>query len=266
MAAGIDSTWHRRDFLGLAAGASLYAALPMALASPARAGEQLVGSLITQARAKLAISERIAFISHALLGHRYQPNTLIGGPRQPEVFVVRDDRFDCVTFCETVLAAARAHDSASFEAELRAIRYRKGIVAWRERNHDFAAWCERNVADGVCEPVALGKTTEVKKVLDLPRALGRRSYSIAAIPKATLLAEKAKLQNGDIIGFVSRRPSLDYYHTGFVMFGGKGEFLLRHASESHWRVLDERMEQFLAINRVRYVTLLRPRGEPEKKS
>jgi len=57
-------------------------------------------------------------------------------PRQAEVFVTRDDRFDCVTFCETVLAAAKAQDVASFEAELRAIRYRKGVVEWRERNHD----------------------------------------------------------------------------------------------------------------------------------
>jgi len=262
MAAGIDSSMHRRDFLAGLAGASLSAAL----AGTAGAGEQLIGSLIAQSRAYPAIARRIDFISHALLGHRYQANSLIGGPRQPEVFVARDDRFDCVTFCETVLAAARAHDVASFEAGLRAIRYHKGVVAWRERNHDFAAWCERNVADGVCEPVALGQPVDVTKVLDSPPALGRRRFSIAAIPKATLLAEKAKLQNGDIIGFVSRRPSLDYYHTGFVMFGSKGEFLLRHASESHGRVLDERMEQFIALNRVRYVTVLRPREELEKKS
>jgi hypothetical protein len=34
--------------------------------------------------------------------------------------------------------------------------------------------------------------------------------------------------------------------------------LLRHASESRHCVLDERMDRFLAHNRVRYVTLLRP--------
>jgi len=257
---------HRRDFLGLAAAAPLSAALAMARIGAACAGERRIGALIAQAHSYPAISERIAVISRALLGQRYQANTLIGGPRRPEVFVARDDRFDCVTFCETVLAAARAHDIRSFETELRAIRYRNGVVAWRERNHDFAAWCERNVADGVCAPVGLGQPVDVKKVLDSPPALGRRSYSIAAIPKTTLLGETAKLQNGDLIAFVSRRPSLDYYHTGFVMFGNKGEFLLRHASESHGRVLDERMEQFVAVNGVRYVTLLRPRQELEKKS
>ena len=48
----------------------------------------------------------MAFISRGLLGVRYQANTLTAGPRRKEVFVVRDDAFDCVTFCEVVLAAA----------------------------------------------------------------------------------------------------------------------------------------------------------------
>ena len=37
------------------------------------------------------------------------------------------------------------------------------------------------------------------------------------------------------------------------------KFLLRHASQSHSRVVDESMARFVAANRVRYVTLLRPR-------
>ena len=63
---------------------------------------------------------------------------------------------------------------------------------------------------------------------------------------------------GDIVGFVTRRPNLDYFHIGFIAFGADGELLLRHAAESRHRVLDERMERFVAHNRVRYVTLLRP--------
>ena len=45
---------------------------------------------------------------------------------------------------------------------------------------------------------------------------------------------------------------------GFVSFARDGELLLRHASKSRHRVLDERMDRFVADNRVRYVTLLRP--------
>src|SRR4051812_39583627 len=123
--AATDSTFTRRGFLcGL--GSAALSTPPW----PASGGEQLIGKLIAQTQALPTVSKRIAVISHALLGHRYQANTLIGGPRQPEIFVARDDRFDCVTFCETVLAAAKAHDLPSFEAELRAIRYRNGTVDW----------------------------------------------------------------------------------------------------------------------------------------
>jgi hypothetical protein len=245
---------NRRAFLTTAAGAALAAALPV----DGWAAEQLIGSLIALASTYPPVSKRIAVISHALLGHRYQANTLIGGPRQQEVFVARDDRFDCVTFCETVLAAAKANDLPSFEAELRAIRYRNGVVEWRERNHDFAAWCVRNTENGQCRPVVLGQPVMVKKAIDVPSALGHRDYTIAAIPSAALLADKRKLQDGDIIGFVSRRPALDYFHTGFAMSGAGSELLLRHASESHGRVVDEPVQRFLAVNGTRYVTVLRP--------
>jgi hypothetical protein len=252
MAAAIDSI-NRRAFLAAVGGAACALFVP-----PADAGERLIERLIAQAKPYPAISQRIDVISHALLGHRYQADTLIGGPRKAEVFVTRDDRFDCVTFCETVLAAAKAHDLPSFEAELRAIRYRNGVVDWRERNHDFAAWCERNTIAGLCKPVSLGDSVEIRKRLDTPRALGHRDYLIAAIPSAALLERQSMLERGDIVGFVSRRSSLDYFHTGFVTFDGKGTLVLRNASQSRGRVLDQPMQQFLRINRVRYVTIVRP--------
>ena len=247
-----DSSLTRRTFLAALGSAVLSA-------GPAHSGERLIAALIAKTKSLPTISERIAAISQALLGHRYQANTLIGGPRQPEVFVARDDRFDCVTFCEAVLAAAKAHDLPSFEAELRAIRYRNGIVEWRERNHDFAAWCERNTANGLCQPVALGAPIELRKTITIPVALGPRNYTIEATTTASLFGQKDKLRDGDIIGFVSRRPVLDYFHTGFVVLSGDGKLILRHASESHGRVVDERMTAFVGVNGVRYVTILRAR-------
>jgi hypothetical protein len=77
------------------------------------------------------------------------------------------------------------------------------------------------------------------------------------IPSAVFLGNKALLANGDIVGFITRRSNLDYFHIGFVAMGG-GDLLLRHASQSKRRVIDESMDQFIAVNRVRYVTLLRP--------
>jgi len=248
-----DSGLSRRHILQILAGSAAFAAG----SGPGVAGEARIGKLIDAAKALPTIAQRIDFISGALRGSRYRDYTLIGGPRRPEIFVVRDDGFDCVTFCETVLAAAMAHDLAEFEASLRTIRYHNGVVAWRERNHYFFEWSQHNIDNKTCRPIAMDGSVELQKSVYWHRELGRRRFSMTVIPRATLLANKAQLATGDIIGFVTVRPNLDYFHVGFITFGNGGELLLRHAAQSRHRVLDESLERFLAHNRVRYVTLLR---------
>ena len=225
---------------------------------PASAAETRIGRLIVEAQSKGPISAKIDFISGALRGTRYLGYTLIGGPQRPEQFVVRDDGFDCVTFCETVLAAARAGSYDSFNSALKTIRYHDGVVSWRERNHYFFEWGQHNIENKVCKPIDMAGSVEIEKNVYWHRELGRRHFAIRVIPSAVFLGNKALLANGDIVGFITRRSNLDYFHVGFVALGGGGGLLLRHASQSKRRVLDERMDQFVAANRVRYVTLLRP--------
>jgi hypothetical protein len=248
----------RRNVLQIMAGS---AALATGLA-PVWADEGRIARLIVEAKALPAIGQRVDFIAHALLGSRYRGFTLIGGPRQPEKFVVRDDGFDCVTYCETVLAAAIAHDASDFEASLRAIRYHHGIVAWRERNHYFFEWGQHNIENKTCRAVGFDGGVALEKSVYWHRELGRRRFSMTVYPRGALLANKSQLAAGDIVGFVSRRPNLDYFHVGFIAFGDDGELLLRHASQSHARVLDERMDRFFAVNGVGYVTLWRPQQPP----
>lgn len=235
------------------AGVPLLAATGWARAAASRR----IGGLIEQTGSLATVSQRIEAISRALVGTRYVAHTLIGGPRQDEVFVVRDDAFDCVTYCEVVLAAALARDLAGFEAMLRKVRYHNGELAWRERNHYFADWCRNNVDNGVCRTVAVDGSAKLNKSSNSEPGLGRRSWTLDVIPPAVLLASASKVMAGDIVGFVSRRANLDYFHTGFVAFGGKGELLLRHASSTRRRVIDEPMTRFLAVNGVKWVTLLR---------
>jgi hypothetical protein len=233
----------------------------MALAAGVRtssADEKRIGRLIDEARSKGSISQKINFISGALRGTRYQGYTLIGGPRRTEQFVVRDDAFDCVTFCEIVLAAAIAGDLGEFESALRSIRYHNGVVSWRERNHYFFEWGQHNIENKICRPLTMPGSVEIEKTVYWHKELGKRQFSIAVIPRAVFLANKAMLANGDIVGFITQRPNLDYFHVGFVAFGRGRELLLRHASQSHYQVLDESMASFAAVNHVRYVTLLRP--------
>jgi hypothetical protein len=244
---------NRRHILRLMAGVPLLAAGGAASAAKAASIEQL----IRESRSHEHVSERIDFISGKLLGVRYRANTLIGGPKHPEKFVVRDDAFDCVTYCEVVLAAAMARDIDGFETALRRIRYDHGKVAYAERNHYWAEWCKRNVENGICEPVAIEPSVAFEKTVTWHREFAPRRVSIAAIDKGTLLAGTRLLSAGDIIGFASRRRGLDYYHTGFIAFAKNGDLLLRSASLSHGRVLDEKMTAFVAVNAVKFVTLLR---------
>ena len=232
------------------------AALPVA-ASPAGARPRpSIDRLIADAQALPTTSTRMDFISRALLGVRYRANTLIGGPRRREVLVVRDDAFDCVTFCEVALAAALAHDRAGFETCLRRIRYAHGEVRWSERNHYFADWSRRAVENGICRPVAMEPSVTIEKTVHW-RNLGKRRVSLSAIPRATLMANQNLLASGDVIGFVSKRPNLDFHHTGLIAVGKGGEVMLRHASQRRGRVADDRLDRFVAANRVRYVTVLR---------
>jgi hypothetical protein len=225
--------------------------------SPGVAGEDRISKLIGEAKTLPSVAQRVDFIAAALRGTRYRGYTLIGGPRRKEKFVSRDDAFDCVTYCETVLAAAIAKEAADFDTALRTIRYHNGVVAWRERNHYFFEWGQHNVENKTCRWIAMDGAIDIQKTVTAQRGLGRRKFPMTVIPRERLLANKAQLAAGDIIGFVTQRKNLDYFHVGFVAFGD-GELLLRHASLSRHRVLDESMDRFLTKNRVRYVTLLRP--------
>ena len=93
-------------------------------------------------------------------------------------------------------------------------------------------------------------------------ALGPRRMALVAIPRASLLANKQLLATGDIIGFLSQRARLDYFHVGFVVVASDGDLWLRHAAKSRGRVLDEPLGRFLSVNRVKAVTVLRAR-EPK---
>lgn len=252
----LNSTLTRRTFLGALVAAVTH--VP-ALAQGSHQ-DRRIAKLIAEAKPLPALSERIDLISRALIGSRYRAETLIGGAKKPEVLVIRDDAFDCVTYCEAVLAAANAREPDEFEPLLRMIRYRGGVVDWRERNHDFAAWCAHNVANRLCRPLLLDGAVELKKTISSPAALGRRSYTLAAIPREVFLGSRAMILDGDIVGFVSARPGLDYFHCGFAMLGAGGALKLRHAAQSKQRVLEEPMDRFLAVNRVKYVTLLRPQA------
>lgn len=248
---------NRRNFLGTMTGAAAILAGSRAWARKAQPSRQRIAALIGEAAASQAVAQRIDVISKALIGSPYRGHTLIGGARYAEQFVMRDDVFDCVTFCETVLAAALAREPAQFETQLRLIRYKDGEIDWRARNHYFADWCANNVANHVCKKLLLPGSETVDKRLTFMRGLPPRQASMTALSREALIDNRALLATGDIIGFLSQRPGLDYFHTGFVVVADTGHLILRHAAKSRGRVLDQPLSRFLTDNHVHAVTLLR---------
>ncbi|MFA6266769.1 MAG: N-acetylmuramoyl-L-alanine amidase-like domain-containing protein, partial [Pseudolabrys sp.] len=234
-------TINRRHFLtAMAGGAVAVAGVAPALAlAPLPVRDARITRLIGEASKLPAVAQRIASISKALIGSPYRGETLIGGPRRAERFVVRDDVFDCVTFCEAVMAAALSHEPSQFQPWLRVIRYRGGDVTWHERNHYFADWCASNVANRLCKPLLLPGSATVDKRLYSTPGLRARRVSMMALSREALMDNRMLLSSGDIIGFLSQRPGLDYFHSGFVIVADDGALTLRHAAKSRGRVLDQ---------------------------
>ena len=163
-----------------------------------------------------------------------------------------------MTFCEVVLAAAIARDFVEFETSLRRIRYDHGNVQYDQRNHYFADWCKRNIENGICRPVAIEPSVVIDKTVTWHREFGRHPVSIVAISKETLLQQRQASGAGrhHRLHVAALRVSI-IFHTGLIAFGKNGELLLRNASQSRGRVVDDKMTAFVTVNPVKYVTLLR---------
>src|SRR5689334_5681087 len=170
--------------LQLLAGAPFFAA---GLHADAR--EPGMARLIKHARERETVSQRIDFIARSFLGTRYQAHTLIGGPRSKEQFVLRDDAFDCVTYCEAVLAGAIARGVSEYPDILRLIRYANNEVRWSERNHDFAQWNRNALDKKICRPVTIPPETTIEKALS-DGGLGKRRYRFAAVSTPVMLANR----------------------------------------------------------------------------
>ncbi len=146
-----------------------------------------------------------------------------------------------MTFCETVLAAAIATDRSQFDSVLRNVRYHQRHRSLARAQSLFLRMVPAQCREQYCRWVRLDDVVDINKTVDSQPGLDKRRFAMSVTPTAGFLAS-SKLERGDIVGFVSRRPDLDYFHTGFVAFDKTGVLLLRHASQSRHRVLDERMD------------------------
>lgn len=219
---------------------------------------RLARSLLAKVKPHRTVAARIEAISALLVGAPYEANGLVGSAEMPEVFVAPLDRFDCVTYVESVYALARAEDPDGFVEELRKIRYEGGAVEWSRRNHYMTDWLRRNGKAGVVWPVAAeGLGARKEKLLSVVPGLPAKKVSLYPVPKSKLRAYAPRLRNGDLLLFVSTKKALDVFHCGLLVLSG-GVLRLRHASRSAGRVVEQDLSAFLRANAMAGLLASRP--------
>lgn len=188
----------------------------------------------------------------------------MGSADTPEKLVRSLDAFDCVTFVETVLAAAFARTEDDFVRTLKRLRYQGGSCAWEKRNHYMIDWIRNNRQAGLVRDVALGpRQIEKRRVLDAVPGMPRRAQRFRCLPKRFVRAVIPRLRTGDLICFASTRKNVDVFHCGLVIKHGSGSdrsegALMRHAARSQGGVVEQDLFEFLATNRMAGVIVARP--------
>ncbi|MFY9555372.1 MAG: N-acetylmuramoyl-L-alanine amidase-like domain-containing protein [Blastocatellia bacterium] len=205
---------------------------------------------------------RLKQISGLFLGRPYVENPLEGGPQSRERFLVAFDEFDCVTYVETVLAVVCSRTADQFYRKLRALRYRNGRVDWSTRNHFMTDWLRRNVARGVLTDVTRGldAIAKTRTLVGVP-GIKPLELTFRCFPKRRFAKVSRRIQTGDLILFVSTRKTLDVFHAG-ILIRNDNNILLRHATRSAGKVIEQDLRDFLRTNRMSGFILARPKCRP----
>ncbi len=215
-----------------------------------------VEALLAAAGESRAYSERAEAVSGALLGLPYKENPLAGGPCQEEIFTADIASFDCVTFCETVLAISLSRQAQDFPALLREIRYASGAVSWRERNHYTSQWFKQNERKGFLQRLSFPNQQTITRELSLLEGYPSVRAEIAYCPLTELQELVGSSRTGDMLAFVSLRENLDVFHIGIAV--QRGHLYLRHAAKSHGSVVEELLSDFLGRNEMLGIISARP--------
>ena len=200
--------------------------------------------------------QKIVAISDYFLDAPYKSNTLIGNASIKEQFVARLDGFDCFTFLDAVEALRRSTHAGEFPSQLKLVRYKKGIVAYRSRRHFFSDWVtdkEVPISD-VTAIVGQGKELTKTKHLNLKTQKTYWLDDIPVIPREITFIPSENLHGdvleaflpGDYIGIFTKQPGLDVSHTGLIVKKGN-VVMLRHASSrSHAKkIIDEPLIEYM---------------------
>lgn len=211
----------------------------------------------------VSLGTAMAELGRTFVGATYTPGTLEAPGDEHLVINLRE--LDCVTFIETVWALNRflrsegttalgdpAAARAAYEAHLRAIRYRDGMLAgYPSRLHYFSDWLWNHEDRGDLELVTaslggvpdpepidfmsthpdayrqLAAPAVLQAIRDREEHLNSRGPRIY-LPQPAIAAVEEGILDGDIIAATSTVSGLDIAHTGIALHI-EGRLHLLHA-------------------------------------
>lgn len=216
----------------------------------------------------VSVPDLIIETARFFLGTPYVASTL---EKEPEGLVVNLRQMDCTTFVENVLALTRtlqylrtSHDSLPpfeiFCNHLQQLRYRQGTISdYTDRLHYMTDWLYENARKGWVKdlnaaiggeslPLSLSFISthpgsykqladhpeRIRKMEEIEKEINARRYFY--LPKTRIPQALSRLQNGDIVCFVTTIAGLDVTHVGLI-YRQKGTVSFIHASSVAKKVI-----------------------------
>ena len=204
------------------------------------------------------IGEILQELGEQFLGRPYITWPLDGFGK--EVLVARLDSFDCFTYLEAMLAAARGvvaqdYSYTSYLDRTEEQRYRDGRMGdYCSRLHYYTEWIQDNEEKGIVEhltddvggvrldktidfmsehresyPILVDNDSLYQCIKDVEDRLNR-TYRYSYIPQDSIRMFYDQLRPGDLIATSTHIEGLDVTHTGMVYRGEDGSTGLLHAS------------------------------------
>jgi cell wall-associated NlpC family hydrolase len=219
------------------------------------------------------IGEILQELGVQYLGLPYLTGPLDGFGR--EVLVCRLDGFDCFTFLEAVLAAARGvavqdYSYESYVERTREQRYRDGVMTdYCSRLHYYTEWISDNEEKGLVNNITpdiggirldkeysfmsehresyprLAENDSMYQCISQVEDQLNRTLEYFYIPQDSIHVAYDKMLAGDLIATSTDIEGLDVTHTGMVYRGDDGSTGLLHASTSGGVKISPDLEEYV---------------------
>ena len=171
-------------------------------------------------------------------------------------------RYDCMTFCEEMLALVISEDYVTTFNNLQKIRYKNSRISFKTRNHyTMADWLPENkwLLKDATRDIGGRYCKKLTRIINRHKLLGSNGcyefdgvpdateYTIDYIPKDKLTAVKDRLRGGEIFTLIQNMEGIFAAHMGLIAVDKDHNIIFRHASSAKnaMRVVDMNYKEYV---------------------